>query len=355
VIYSVLLQKRLTSFSAQPSLWSDTECTRPWALTHKAVEREGERRDSSGDFSLEEQEQLDEDEGEVDAIEEEIFDYQENVLPYAKKEYAEKKKAFEELWKLKDRGEYEVRNHIENEIIQKYKMRTQAHHGGDKYTGVDIGILMGNAGPIVGEIEAYLLEIKHPLKAAKDGETIIFCDHIKRLLNILDGMFSILRMTHGEFRDAHLTIYESSAKEAVLFWKKLGLSYTPSFHYLHKEALRLLRLHGGIGELLEDHLEQSHQKMDRIHQRLARLGFGEKRAMAISRLAEMDSHPIIKDVREKVMTARKRNFTQTSKGEKELARKRMKDEFRAKNLECELETVKDETIVTGHEAAKRTV
>ncbi len=80
-----------------------------------------------------------------------------------------------------------------------------------------------------------------------------------------------------------------------------------------------------------------------------------KRAMEISRLAEMDSHPIIKDVREKVMTARKRNFTQTSKGEKELARKMMKDEFRAKNLECELKTVKDETVVTGHEAAKRTV
>ena len=27
--------------------------------------------------------------------------------------------------------------------------------------------------------------------------------------------------------------------------------------HLHKEALRLLRMHGGIGELLEDHLEQS--------------------------------------------------------------------------------------------------
>jgi hypothetical protein len=274
-------------------------------------------------------------------------------LPYAKKEYAGKKKAFEELWKLKDRGEYEVRNHIENEIIQKYKMRTQAHHGGDKYTGVDIGILMGNADAIVGEIQTYLVEIKHPLKAAKDGETIIFCHHIKRVLYMLDGMFSILRKTHREFNDAHLTIYESYAEEAVLLWRKLGLSYTPSFHYLHKEALRLLRLHGGIGELLEDHLEQSHQKMDRIHQRLARLGFGEKRAMAISRLAEMDSHPILKEIREMVMTARKRKFTRTTKGEKQVARKVMRDEFRATNLECELETVKDEAIVTGHEAAKR--
>ena len=104
---------------------------------------------------------------------------------------------------------------------------------------------------------------------------------------------------------------------------------------------------------MEDHLEQSHQKMDKIHQRLARLGFGMKRAMAISRLAEMDGDPKLKAIREKVMTARQRNFVRTSKGGKQTERKKVKDECRAINLECELERVKDETIVTGHEAAKR--
>jgi hypothetical protein len=51
---------------------------------------------------------------ELETIENEIFDFQETVLPYAKKEYAERNKAFEKLWKEKDRGEYEVRNHIDN-------------------------------------------------------------------------------------------------------------------------------------------------------------------------------------------------------------------------------------------------
>ena len=86
-----------------------------------------------------------------------------------------------------------TRNDIENEIFQKYKMRTQAHHGGDKYTRVDLGIFMGNADTIVGEIEKYLLESKHPLKEACDEEIILICDHIKRVLNMLDSMFSILR------------------------------------------------------------------------------------------------------------------------------------------------------------------
>jgi hypothetical protein len=45
-------------------------------------------------------------------------------------------------------------------------------------------------------------------------------------------------------------------------------------HYLHKEAPRLLKLHGGFGEMTEDHLEQSHQNMDKIHRHS--LGFGAR-------------------------------------------------------------------------------
>jgi hypothetical protein len=302
---------------------------------------------------LEEQEQLDDDEEELEALESEIVDYQETILPYAKKDYAEKKKAFEKLWKEKSREEYDVRNHIENEIFQKYKMRTQAHHGGDKYTGVDIGILMGNANNIVGEIETYLVGINHPRKEAKEAEIRRFCDHIKRVLNMLDLMFSILRKEYGEVNKDDLEAYKSSAEQAVLLWRNLDLNYTPSFHYVHKEALRLLTMHGGVGELLEDHLEQSHQKMDRIHQRLARLGFGMKRAMAISRLTEMENNSHLKDVKEKVRADRKRKFKQTSKGAKQMARKKVKSEGRVRNLEGEIEKVKDKTIVTGHEAAKR--
>ena len=132
-----------------------------------------------------------------------------------------------------------------------------------------------------------------------------------------------------------------------------GLSYTPSFHYVHKEALHILTMHGGIGELLEDHLEQSHQKMDKIHQRLARLGFGKKRAMAISRLAEMANNPALKDIQEKVRTKRKQNFKSTSKGVRERAQKKVKSDRRARNLDDEMMKVKDETVITGHEVAKR--
>jgi hypothetical protein len=130
------------------------------------------------------------------------------------------------------------------------------------------------------------------------------------------------------------------------------LGYTPSFNYVHKEAIRLLETHGGIGELLEDHLEQSHQKMDKIHQRLARLGFGKKRAMAISRLAEI-ANPNVRSVQEKVRVNRKRNFKHTSEGAKKRARQKVKDECRAVNFDAELDKVKTGTSVTAHEAIKK--
>jgi hypothetical protein len=53
------------------------------------------------------------------------------------------------------------------------------------------------------------------------------------------------------------------------------LNYIPTFHYLHKEALRFLGLHRGFEELTEDHLEQSRAK----------------RAMIISRFENIATDP----------------------------------------------------------------
>jgi hypothetical protein len=58
-------------------------------------------------------------------------------------------------------------------------MRTQAYHGGDKYTGVDIGVLMEKSDDIMTDIHQYLQELDHPLKEATYGETFDICDLIE--------------------------------------------------------------------------------------------------------------------------------------------------------------------------------
>jgi hypothetical protein len=285
---------------------------------------------------LKEQKQLAEDEEELEMSEYELCNYQEITLPFAKKEHAKLKKAFQTLWKERGRADNQVRNHIEK-ILQKRNMRTQAYHGGDKYTGVDIGILMEKSDEIMTEIEKYLRDLNHPLKEATDEEIATRCDLIKRVLNLLDILFSILRKNHGQVTDKDLVTYENASDQAALLWHKLDLNYTPSFHYLHKEALRALRRHRGFGELTEDHLEQSHQKMDKIHRRLGRLGFGAKRAMAISRLEKIASDPELVMKIALVKEERKRDYKKMSKGqEKKAAQKTMKTERRINNLDDEM-------------------
>jgi hypothetical protein len=126
-------------------------------------------------------------------------------------------------------------------------------------------------------------------------------------------LFSILRRTHGKLTEEDIASYKKAAEGTVKLWGEFGMNYTPSFHYVHKEAIRLLEKHGGFGDLTEDHLEQSHQTMDKIHRRLGRLGFGAKRAMAISKLVRMSKNPELVKIMDQVRANRKRKFRAPTK------------------------------------------
>jgi hypothetical protein len=295
----------------------------------------GDRNRAS--LSMEEQRRLGEDEEELETMEEELNHFRETILPYARKEHAEKKKAFETIWKARGVEDNQVHNHIDHEIFNKFKMRTQAYHGGDKYTGVDIGVLMDKSDEIMERVEIYLQEFQHPLKEASNLHISEFCGRMKRVLRLLDIMFSTLRKNNGEVTDDDLKEYEDASNKAVVLWSELGLSYTPSFHYVHKEAHRLLVIHRGFGEFLEDHLEQSHQTMEKIHKRLGNLGFGAKRAMAISRLAQMANDPVLLKNIATIKASRRRKFVTASKGVmKKASVKKIKTEKRSKNLDEEM-------------------
>jgi hypothetical protein len=124
------------------------------------------------------------------------------------------------------------------------------------------------------------------------------------------------------------------------------LNYTPSFHYVHNETPR--KLDGGFGELTEDHMDQSHQNMDKIHRGLGRLGFVTKRAMAISRLEKIATDPeLIKKMASVKDERNKRKFKKPSEGVlvKKIALKKVKSERRVENLDEEMAKEKDRYIV----------
>jgi hypothetical protein len=55
---------------------------------------EAREKSDEGALSVEERDQLEEDEGELETLQNKIFVYQETILPYAKIQYAENKEGF---------------------------------------------------------------------------------------------------------------------------------------------------------------------------------------------------------------------------------------------------------------------
>ena len=95
---------------------------------------------------------------------------------------------------------------------------------------------------------------------------------MKRLLVELDIAFSILRMPFGTPKEEHFTMLEEAALVQIeKLWNELGISHTPKVHALMRHALDQMKRVGGFGDMLEDHVEKSHQDMDKFHQRVATL------------------------------------------------------------------------------------
>ncbi len=75
----------------------------------------------------------------------------------------------------------------------------------------------------------------------------------------------------------------------------MGHSHTPKFHALMRHALEQMRNIGGCGEMLEDHVEKSHQDMDKFHQRVATLRSYAMRAKSNSHHEKTANDPAVLD------------------------------------------------------------
>jgi hypothetical protein len=167
---------------------------------------------------------------------------------------------------------------------------------------------MTSAELIFEDIKGHLVSVDHENKLAGEDEITSICDKMKHLLVELDIAFSILRMPFGTLKEEDYTMLEEALHEIEKLWEKLDLSYTPKFHALMRHALEQMRRVVGFGEMLEDHVEKSHQDMDTFHQRVARLRSFEKRANSYSRHEKTVNDPEVlaagKEAMEK--TSRKR-------------------------------------------------
>jgi hypothetical protein len=172
------------------------------------------------------------------------------------------KKALETLWMARRWVDNQVRNHIDHNIFQSTTCAPKRIIVVTSITGADIRAFMVKSDAITG--------------ARPPSHVSIQCRDIWNMrpkqespLSASYSVFNTWKELLGGTRRRDM-----NEKTAEL-WQKLDLNYIPTFHYLHKEALRFLGLHRGFEELTEDHLEQSRAK----------------RAMIISRFENIATDP----------------------------------------------------------------
>jgi hypothetical protein len=144
----------------------------------------------------------------------------------------------------------DARNWFENRILALlFGISRAAYHGG-KLNGVHARKFMAEADRIFAEIRAFFLS--YVGKKASDEHVKEFCSSLRRLLNLLDGVFSKLRTPHGKVQESDYVFLENSLAEVDKLWKVLNLPQTPKYHTLISHALIQFKTIGGFGDMLED-------------------------------------------------------------------------------------------------------
>jgi hypothetical protein len=240
----------------------------------------------------------------------------------------------------------DARNFIEYRILElRFGLSGAAYHGG-KLNGVHSRKLMSEADPIFEQIEEYLLSFEG--KKASDTDVHKICSSMRRLLNLLDGVFSKLRTPHGKIKsETDFVFLSESLGEIDKIWKELGLPQTPKYHALMIHAIVQYMATGGFGDMLEDELEKMHQEALRFRSRVARLRSMAARANAFSASEKVRNNPSVsqatRDAYER--TARKRKSGEPSLYEKrKQGEKTQRGDKRVKNLAEEKDVAKGEPI-----------
>jgi hypothetical protein len=145
-------------------------------------------------------------------------------------------------------------------FLRKYGVDRAAHHGGD-LTGVSIGIMFNGSEEIFDEFQQYLHEENIAFDREWDKEEIAdVLEQFKELFVLCDYLFSLARTKTGEVTEDTMTTTAQCIKAVMLKWQDLGMSMRmPKIHAVEDHLLWQMALYQGIGDFIEDFIEQAHQ------------------------------------------------------------------------------------------------
>ncbi len=143
------------------------------------------------------------------------------------------------------------------DIFKKYYITKPYYHGG-KYNGKAMCTFMTSSQEIMADIQAMILSTPEELRCSND-EVVQYTSRFKNCLQVFDYIFSQARLPSGSITPQDVENLRPFVATAMKLYRELGLSVSLKPHAIEDHLCeQLLRL-GGIGDLGEDFVEQSHQ------------------------------------------------------------------------------------------------
>jgi hypothetical protein len=246
-----------------------------------------------------------------------------------------------------------TRQDIES-ILMRYKIDRGAHHGGDLVGGA-CHQLMKLAVPIFEELQAEILLIPGNERHAGDAEVMERCRATVEALQHFDALFSFLRIPNGLVTESDYTAALDHAKKALACWRGLSLSVSVKAHLLETHAVWEMWLHKGIGDFLEDFIEQGHQYgiaegrwSNGLHDRASATNSHSKwETMRLHPLVEQEAAKAIIGTKRRLKTDAQGRTTKMVRDEnKKIARDNQREQMRADDRAAPV------TIIAAEEQAK---
>ena len=115
----------------------------------------------------------------------------------------------------------------------------------------------------------------------------------------MDATFGCLRIIDPT--EEELLLAEKFVDDVKTAWKELALSVTPKAHLLFNHAVAASRNFGGLGDKVEEFVEEMHQHSKKQHHLVCRMSGGfEQQMHTTHRNLWVKSHPLVEREGEKV-------------------------------------------------------
>jgi hypothetical protein len=176
-----------------------------------------------------------------------------------KKVFAQRTKALSKLRKKRHRGDSPIKNGLERHLAI-LGIDRAAYHGGD-LNGKNVQQMFQESDEIFEKFKELLLEVDQEEEGqCSDDEISDMIRRYSELCTLFDYLFSMARTPNGQLTNEVLDETKRCLRVTMLKWRDLRLSMKmPKIHGLEDHLAAMMEQWNGIGDFLEDFIEQAHQ------------------------------------------------------------------------------------------------